>query len=278
MKIKDFISFYSENDSDKGCFSNWYKCNFEIDGIVFTSSEQYFMYIKAVTFKDSEMANAILNTSDLKKIKDYGRKVKNYDSAVWNGIRQLVMYDAVKAKFSQNEKIKEKLLSTGNAVLAECAKNDLVWGIGLHADEPECLDTDKWHGQNLLGFTLMKVRGELMNMNIKNKVIDVLKPLEKSFPYLEITNITNVGKEENCAYFRDKRIIGKTTRTGIEVWERKDKYLLIVPNDLLTPGEIIESKKNSKSNSERGFIYVNKGGFNPYDYFELKCKLYFQRN
>lgn len=161
MKIKDFIGFYSENDPYIGCFSNWYECNFEIDGIVFTSSEQYFMYIKAVTFKDSEMANAILKASDLNEIKDYGRKVKNYDSAVWNGVRQLVMYDAVKAKFSQNEKLKEKLLSTGNAVLAECAKNDLVWGIGLHADEPECLDTDKWHGQNLLGFTLMKVREEL---------------------------------------------------------------------------------------------------------------------
>lgn len=164
MKLKYFIGFYNENEPGKGCFSNWYKCKFTIDGIEFSSSEQYFMYMKAVTFKDDVSAKKILATDDLPAIKALGKGVMGFDSAIWNGLRQLIMYDAVKAKFLQNENLKAILLSTGDAVLAECAKSDLVWGIGLHENKPEVYDTNKWHGQNLLGFTLMKVREELNNL------------------------------------------------------------------------------------------------------------------
>ena len=31
----------------------------------------------------------------------------------------------------QNSKLREQLLSTGNDILAECAVQDVIWGIGL---------------------------------------------------------------------------------------------------------------------------------------------------
>ena len=37
----------------------------------------------------------------------------------------------LQAKFSQNEELKEKLLGTKDAILAECAVRDRIWGIGL---------------------------------------------------------------------------------------------------------------------------------------------------
>ena len=161
MIINNFLGFYSEKDPETGYLSNWYKCKFTIDGIEFTSSEQYLMYMKAVTFHDEEQKMAILATDDQRTIKACGRAVKNFDGPIWNGVRQFVMYDALMAKFSQNEELKQKLISTGDAFLAECTYKDTVWATGCDLQTPECVDTTKWHGTNLLGFTLMRVREEL---------------------------------------------------------------------------------------------------------------------
>ena len=63
-------------------------------------------------------------------------------------------------KLNQNEYLK-KLISTGNIILAEAARTDLVWGIGVSMKEPARFDMRKWKGKNLLGFALMQVRDEL---------------------------------------------------------------------------------------------------------------------
>ena len=62
------------------------------------------------------------------------------------------------AKFSQNADLKQLLLNTGDAILAECAVKDLIWGIGLSMKDPNRFDMNKWRGENLLGKVLMKVR------------------------------------------------------------------------------------------------------------------------
>ena len=160
-KIEHFIGFYSAKDPETGYMSNWYPCRFTVDGILFSSSEQYMMYRKAVVFHDEVQKEAILATDDPGTIKACGRKVQRFDPVVWNGIRPFVMLDALMAKFGQNEDLKRRLLATGDALLAECAPKDRIWGIGLNAKDPRCLDTAEWQGQNLLGFTLMTVREKL---------------------------------------------------------------------------------------------------------------------
>ena len=50
------------------------------------------------------------------------------------------------------------LKATGDAVLAECAVRDCIWGVGLSMTDPKRLEMEKWRGQNLLGFALMMVR------------------------------------------------------------------------------------------------------------------------
>lgn len=42
--------------------------------------------------------------------------------------------------------------------MAECAVQDKIWGIGLSMKDDRRFDMEEWQGQNLLGFTLMKVR------------------------------------------------------------------------------------------------------------------------
>lgn len=156
----DIICFHNP-DEDNGYLSNWYPSPFTVDDIAFSSMEQFMMYRKAICFGDEAVAAQILSTSDVAEIKSLGRQVSNYDESMWNGIRQIVVYGGLLAKFSQNEELKGKLKATENAVLAECAVKDRIWGIGLSMKDPNRLNKAKWNGQNLLGYALMMVRERL---------------------------------------------------------------------------------------------------------------------
>ena len=102
-----------------------------------------------------------LATDDVAKIKKLGREVQGYDDSVCNGVRQIIVYEGLTAKFSQNEDLKAKLLETKDVILAECAVRDKIWGIGLSMTDEKRFDKDKWKGQNLLGYALMLVREHL---------------------------------------------------------------------------------------------------------------------
>ncbi len=154
------ICFHNPNE-ENGYLSNWYLSSFTINNINFSSSEQYMMYQKALCFENYDIARQILQTNDVALIKSLGRSVSNYDDAIWSNIRQKVVYDALMAKFGQNIDLKEKLLNTNDAILAECAVKDTIWGIGISMYDLNRFDTSKWLGKNLLGKTLMQVRQDL---------------------------------------------------------------------------------------------------------------------
>ena len=136
---------------------------FTCDDIKFSSMEQYMMYQKAVTFRDYDVAKDIMETDDVAEIKALGRKVKNYSDVIWNGMRQIVIYQGLFAKFQQNAILKQRLLETGDSIIAECAVRDTIWGIGLSMKDTKRFDINEWQGTNLLGFALMAVRKELKN-------------------------------------------------------------------------------------------------------------------
>ncbi|MDD6488874.1 MAG: NADAR family protein [Clostridia bacterium] len=157
MKV---VCFHNPNEIN-GYLSNWYISEFEKDGQKYSSMEQYMMYQKAITFNDTQTAQKILQTSDPGKIKAFGREVKGFDNVIWNGMRQIIVYEGLLAKFSQNSVLKNQLLATGNNMLAECAVQDRIWGIGLSMNDQKRFDMKEWKGQNLLGFALMAVRKAL---------------------------------------------------------------------------------------------------------------------
>lgn len=154
------ICFHNPN-GENGYLSNWYPAAFTKDGITFSTMEQYMMYRKAVCFGDVKVAEQILATEDVAEIKALGRLVSGYDESLWNGVRQIVVYEGLLAKFSQNPELWEQLKGTGSAVLAECAVKDRIWGIGLSMQDPDRLERTKWRGENLLGYALMMVRERL---------------------------------------------------------------------------------------------------------------------
>lgn len=154
------ICFHNPNE-ENGYLSNWYLSDFEIDGIKYTSMEQYMMYQKAICFQDTIIAERILQTDNVAEIKQLGRQVANYSEFVWNGIRQIVIYEGLLEKFRQNEDLRKMLKDTNDGILAECAVRDRIWGIGLSMTDPDRLSPEKWKGKNLLGFLLMLVRGRI---------------------------------------------------------------------------------------------------------------------
>ena len=156
----EIICFHNP-DEENGFLSNWYLSEFIIDNQKFTSMEQYMMYKKAMCFNDSEIAKQIIEIDDVAKIKELGRKVSGYNDHIWNGVRQIIIYDGLIAKFTQNEELRARLLATDNSMLAECAVRDCIWGIGLSMTDLKRLDMSEWKGQNLLGYALMLVRAKM---------------------------------------------------------------------------------------------------------------------
>ena len=148
--------------------SNWYPSIFtaEYEGkeYEFHNAEQYFMFVKAKTFGDDEIAERIINEGkDPKVAKALGREVKNYDDKKWNEIRYQIMVNANYYKYSQSEELKELLLNPefDSKHFVEASKYDTIWGIGLTEDNPLVDDEKNWLGTNLLGKALDEVREKL---------------------------------------------------------------------------------------------------------------------
>ena len=150
--------FFHKPDEPDGYLSNWYPAEIVIDGIKFSSVEQYIMYKKCEVFGDMVSAQKVLATEDTKRQQSIGRKASGYVSNVWAGMRQVVVLRGLFAKFSQNEDLRKKLLDTDDAYIVECARTDKVWACGRRLDDDRRLDAAQWDGQNILGFALMEVR------------------------------------------------------------------------------------------------------------------------
>ena len=165
MLNKDnFIGFYHENEK-YGCFSNWYPSEFEYAGKKYANIEQYMMYQKMYTFCQFDLADKIMETTDPAECKRLGRThISNWDGSLWEKISYTIVKRGVKAKFFQNKELLKKLLSTRGTILAECAPNDLKWGIGIAIDDNRRFDVREWRGHNYLGRILMEVRDEMINL------------------------------------------------------------------------------------------------------------------
>ncbi|AZA91643.1 Swarming motility protein ybiA [Chryseobacterium nakagawai] len=163
QKIK-FLFFWGHTAKDeitKSCFSQWFTGNFEEDGIGYKTAEHYMMAGKARLFNDAETLEKILKAASPNQVKSLGRKVKNFDSKLWDEHKYEIVKQGNLLKFSQNKKYKDFLLSTGDKILVEASPYDTIWGIGMLETDSRAENPLLWNGENLLGFALMEVRDEL---------------------------------------------------------------------------------------------------------------------
>src|SRR5579871_4776144 len=152
----DYLFFWGhrqkQKDSiDKSCFSQWFASPFKVDNILYLTSEHWMMAKKAALFNDNEILKEILSTEKPAVAKELGRKIKNFDAAVWKAHCYTIVVEGNLHKFSQNQNIKTFLLQTGNKIIVEASPVDTVWGIGLSHENPDVQNPSKWKGSNLLG-------------------------------------------------------------------------------------------------------------------------------
>jgi ribA/ribD-fused uncharacterized protein len=162
----DFLFFWGHTVKDevtKSCFSQWFLCQFQEDGIVYKTAEHYMMANKAKLFNDNDILEKIIKSETPNEAKSLGRKVKNFDSQVWDEHKYEIVKQANLLKFSQNQELRDFLLFTYNKILVEASPYDTIWGIGMLESNKNIKNPNFWKGENLLGFALMEVRDELMN-------------------------------------------------------------------------------------------------------------------
>ena len=145
----------------KSPLSQWHRTPFAIGGVTFTHAEQFMMYAKALLFGDADCAARILQAATPREHQAIGRTVRGFDEKVWVMFREGIVYQANYARFSQNAEQRALLFATRGTTLAEANPDDLVWGIGLAADDPRAMDRTQWRGLNLLGKALTQVREAL---------------------------------------------------------------------------------------------------------------------
>jgi ribA/ribD-fused uncharacterized protein len=146
-----------------GFLSQWHRAPMEIDGVKYSSCEQYMMYQKGLLFLDYEVSDLILQTSDSKRQKQLGRLVNNFNKETWDKANFQIVYRGNLEKFTQNESLRKQLLSFENKILVEASPYDKIWGIGIGEESDIIYDPIMWRGQNLLGWALTLVKHELLN-------------------------------------------------------------------------------------------------------------------
>ena len=140
------INFYSTQD-DYGAFSNFAAYPIKVKNKIWPTSEHYF---QAMKFLDVEYQATIRKATSPMIAARLGRSRKQKLRRDWESIKVNIMREAVMAKFTQHEDLRELLLSTGDAILVEHTENDSYWGDGGDGS-----------GKNMLGMILMQIRTEL---------------------------------------------------------------------------------------------------------------------
>ena len=138
------IKFYSKS-KEYSEFSNFHEAQFELDGTIWKTVEHYFQYQKFPG--DASLQERIFAAETPAIAKRLGRTKSRFFREDWNEQRDVVMKQAVLAKFEQNPDLSRKLKDTGTRRLCENSPGDSYWGIGRAGT-----------GQNRLGKILMEVR------------------------------------------------------------------------------------------------------------------------
>lgn len=161
--------------------------------LIFISNEQFFMWCKAMFFKDIKMMEKILDfnkyeicqkfihkdltAQDIVRNEKYadewqkiqmgikvcGRKVNGFDEEKWDKVKEDFMLNGLRLKFFQNNHLKEKLLNT-KTVIAEASAKDMEWGIGM-----SIYDIQKYKNEHL-NFNLdLNLNEHQMTIEVKGK-------------------------------------------------------------------------------------------------------------
>lgn len=169
---KMILLFYRASEQPYGCFSNFSRHNVKLYGIDFPTAEHAFQAMKFLPHRP-DLVEAVYRAENPKEAAAIGRDRQNPIRADWDDpiqkphpvfmgdgrgpgplpvlerIKDQVMCEVIRAKFTQHSKLREILLNTGTTPIVEDSPYDYYWGWGQTRV-----------GVNRLGKILMLVRWE----------------------------------------------------------------------------------------------------------------------
>ena len=141
------IEFYSTADA-YGEFSNFAAYPITIGKKTWPTTEHYF---QAMKFNEKSEQEKIRKANSPMLAARMGRdRKKRTLRRDWESAKDNVMREALMAKFTQHDELRDLLLVTGEAKIIEHTANDDYWG-----------DGGDGKGKNMLGRILMDVRTKL---------------------------------------------------------------------------------------------------------------------
>ena len=163
---------FSSQSKPNHWLSNFDPCTIKFSNMDFSSVEQGYQWAKVFIMSPTEeLRNQYMqNMMEL----DLGRdckalsirffkegvccehKVRNH----WRKIRVAVLSNFVHAKFTQNLALKQRLLNTGNSLLAE-ATVDKFWGAGTNSWREVFQSAPNFTGENKMGEIAMALHTKL---------------------------------------------------------------------------------------------------------------------
>ena len=146
--MPEVVKFYGVAD-EYGEFSNFADYPITIKKKRYPTTEHYFQSQK---FKDQKSREEIRKANSPMLAARMGRDRKRRLRRDWESAKLDVMREALFAKFTQHDELRELLLSTGDAKIIEHTVNDSYWGDGGDGT-----------GKNMLGQLLMATRTILQN-------------------------------------------------------------------------------------------------------------------
>lgn len=145
--VEEAVRFY-HSDQPWGELSNFSRHAVFIDSRVWPTVEHFY---QAQKFAGTDLEERIrrCQTPMLAKIRATELS-EAHRRPGWDDIKERVMLEGLRAKFTQHPDLAERLLSSGDRLLVEHTRNDVYWG-----------DGGDGHGANRLGHLLMEIRAEL---------------------------------------------------------------------------------------------------------------------
>jgi ribA/ribD-fused uncharacterized protein len=146
VSAQERIRFHGMRDAHS-YLSNFWPAPITVMGVVWPTTEHYF---QAQKFAGTAHEEAIRRVSSPMIAARMGRSRARPLRADWDAVKEQIMLEALRAKFTQHPDLGERLRATGDALLIEQRARDAYWGDG--GDD---------RGLNRLGALLMQVRGEV---------------------------------------------------------------------------------------------------------------------
>jgi ribA/ribD-fused uncharacterized protein len=140
------ILFYRVNEP-YGEFSNFSSHPLNLKGQAWPTAEHYFQGQK---FASTEREEAVRKAKSPMIAARMGRSRAHPLRSDWEVVKEDIMREALRAKFTQHPGLRSLLLATGDAELIEHTRNDKYWADGGDGS-----------GRNRLGRLLMELRTQL---------------------------------------------------------------------------------------------------------------------